>query len=491
MFNPRKLFMAIPLDLLLVACGGDNDDDDDNVTGGDPTGDLRIVHAVSDAPAVDVEATAGGSTSTPITGLDFAGTTGFLTLPATTYDFDVLANLPDGSTTSVLALPGLAVDEGQAATAVVVGTAAAGDSYDLEAVTFNPSASTPGSGEVSIVAAHASTAADAAASSGVDVYVTAPGTDVTATSPAFTFGYTDTVDATASGALPAGQYQIQITPEGSDTVVYDSGTVDLSPFAGAEIAIVAVNTVNQVEQSAAPVKLLAIVGGTIVELLDTDTQAGVKVAHVSPDAGDVDVTANGSGYLSGVPYLGVNVDASTYDELATGSYDLNVQAAGSGTDVLSSPVTAVLEAGTEYSVLALGNVADIGGTPATAFDLTPTVDDNRSIATQASVKIVHGAPAVGNVDVYVTPAGDFSTSEILNGAATPLLSDFPFRDVTDYVAVSAGDYDIRVVERSGGTMAINAEGVTLSNGDVITAIARQPDGVDGNPAGAGLLLLTN
>ena len=58
---------------------------------------------------------------------------------------------------------------------------------------------------------HASPAADA-----VDVYVTAPGTDITDVNvlPNFTFDYRD--PAVDAGALPAGTYDITVTLAGTD-----------------------------------------------------------------------------------------------------------------------------------------------------------------------------------------------------------------------------------------------------------------------------------
>jgi hypothetical protein len=69
--------------------------------------------------------------------------------------------------------------------------------------------------------------------------------------------------------------------------------------------------------------------------------------------------------------------------------------------------------------------------------------------------------------------------------------DFEFGKVTDYVPVPEGSYDVRIVDQASNTVVINVEGATLSNGDVITAIAYGPDESDGVPAAPGLLLLTN
>jgi hypothetical protein len=486
----RKMRFKLWFPLLLIAtvgltaCGSDDDND--------PTGEIRVIHASADAPEVNINLTdtASNRTETPVTNLDYAESSGFNRIDARTYDVDVEAITPTGNST-VISVPGVKVEEDSRTTVVAVGTVDSDDAAALEAVVLPDPSVDPTASQVSLSVLHASPEAGS-----VDVYVTAPGTDVDTVSPTFTFDYKDVVDASAAvGPLPAGNYQIQVTAPGTSTVLYDSGNVDLSPFAGTRVALLAVDTVNQTTQDAAPIKLLAVTDSSVVELLDTDTQAGVKVAHVAPDAGAVDVVVDGSVAVSSLDYLDVAAtDTGSGDQsyigLDAGSHELNVNApAGSGTAVFSTPVAADLAAGMEYSVLALGKVSGSGDT---AFDLSPTTDANRAIATQASVKVVHGAPDVGTVDVYVTTAGDVSVADITGGSAgNPAVADLDFRTITDYLALDPGDYDIRVLDQASNTVVIDATGVTLSGGDVITAIARQADGVDGDPAEPGLLLLTN
>ena len=69
-----------------------------------------------------------------------------------------------------------------------------------------------------------------------------------------------------------------------------------------------------------------------------------------------------------------------------------------------------------------------------------------------------------------------------------LLDDFAYSEITDYVAVAPGNYDIRVV--AGGVTAINVENFNLAAGSVSSIIARQP--IDsGTPSDFGVILLTN
>ena len=180
----------------------------------------------------------------------------------------------------------------------------------------------------------------------------------------------------------------------------------------------------------------------------------------------------------------VPATAGDYVAVASGEYVFDVSVDGAGPGTLFTSGTLSLASGMEYSVIASGLV---GGTP--AFDLLATADSNRAIATQASVKVVHGAPAAGAVDVFVTPAGDFTAAEVEAGmAGDPLLDEFEFATVTDYVPVAPGDYDVRVV--AGGSVAID-QTLTLSAGVVATVIAVQPNSNGAAPTAFDYLVLTN
>lgn len=483
----RYLTLSLACAPLIVACDGDNNN---SSTG--PTGEIRVIHASKDAPQVDVVLTelAGNTSSTAVDDLDYSDSSGYASVAALTYDVSVQAVLPDGSNPEVIAIPGVGVAEDSRTTVVAVGTVAveAGTDIPLEAITVADPAVDPAADEVSVAVVHASPTAGA-----VRVVV-----QYTGGSADFDFDYQDVVDASSVVApLPAGTVTITVAPSSAPTdILYNSGPVDLTSYAGQKLLILAVDTTTQIRSDAtngSPIKLLvaADAAANNAVLLDSSTQAGVKVAHVSPDAGPVDVTVNGSipgAELTGLDYLEVSLPGPSggqapanqaYIGLDAGTYTLNVQPTGSGTDVLNPSPSVPLTAGEEYSVLALGRVGDAG---ATAFTLIPTVDSNRSIATQASLKVAHGAPDVGTVDVYAVAGG----SDIL------LFDDVSFGEVTDYLPISVPLTATVEVRDQGGAALISVSGVTLSAGDVVTAIAYQADQFAPiDPTTAGLLLLTN
>ena len=507
LFNKVMLPAAIASTLVVAGCAKD-----------EKNADLRVIHASPDAPPVNVQISSR-TYNKEISNLDYAASSGYESVRSGRRDVTVEAIIPGGNL-DVLSEPGFKFDMGQRYNVLAVGKVAEDPSVDgdeLDLLLVEESAANPGAGEVAVAVVHAS--ADAPE---VDVYVTAPGTDVSDPNlfPNFTFDFKD--PAVDAGSLPAGKYDITVTLAGKKDVAYNISDVDLSPFAGQKLLIAAVSTTTATNKEASPIKLLVATDDAQLVLLDEDTAAGARVVHLSPNAdaaaaslgepdGKVEVIANS---LS----LGVSglelIDGFTYTEIAPpvgnpplpltadGSYvlvppandftfDVNVN---EGVNVFMSGELP-LSSGSEYTVIAAGLV---GMDP--LFDLLATEDNNRSIVTQATVKVVHGAPAAGTVNVYVTPAGEYTKEEIEaaynsgDDSIKPLLENFNFGDITDYVPVPPGDYDIRVIPFALGIAAINEEDQELAAGLVATVIARQPNDVgapSGTPTDFGLVLLTN
>jgi hypothetical protein len=118
----------------------------------------------------------------------------------------------------------------------------------------------------------------------------------------------------------------------------------------------------------------------------------VRVVHLSPDAGPVDIFAEGAGVV--VPNLAFP-DAADYLPLDAATYDLQVRAAGTDTVALDiGPVP--VEAGKVYSAFALGLA---GGTPALTVKLT--VDATAPVATATPAPTSNA----GAVTPAVVPAG--------------------------------------------------------------------------------------
>ena len=468
---------------LITGCSSD-DDPVVPATSSAGTTSVRIIHASADAPPVDIKL----NNAVAVPGLDYPLSTGFVSIGAGTYDVAVDAIVPGGNLEGVITVDNITFEKDQRYTVVALD-----DTANISEFVAAESAATPGPGEVAISVLHAATAVK-----GMDVavYVTAFNADISSAVPNFSFDFKGQADA---GALPAGEYQIRIVAAGNTAApAYDSGKVDLSGFAGQKLLLAAVNTVNSTTKAASPVKLMAYTDTTQLELIDTRTLSGARVVHLSPDAGAVEVFASSDALGSGVEiidsfiYTETNpADGISYSYVPAGDYTFDLAAAntGIGSSLPIASPNAQLNVATEYTVIAAGYAA--AGTP--ALDLLYTADSNRSIVTQASVKVLHGAPLAGTVDVYVTPAGQFTTQQVEGGmAGAPLLDDFTFGTITDYVTVPPGDYDIRVVTNSGaGTAAIDVTAFNLAAGSVSTVIARQPVSGGGTPSDFNLIVLSN
>lgn len=182
----------------------------------------------------------------------------------------------------------------------------------------------------------------------------------------------------------------------------------------------------------------------------------VRVVHASPDAPNVDIAVDGTVALVSVPYPVF----SGYLEVPSGTRNVQVRPTGSLTPVIEADLD--LETGVAYTVLATGLVADISPV-VTVDDLVAPSEGN------AKVRVIHGAPSAPNVDVYATAEGaDLAT-------ATPILTNVPFRAVSDYLTVPTGRYQLSVTLTGTTTVATSAI-VDFNSGQVRTVLAREAPG---------------
>ncbi|HEX6106561.1 MAG TPA: DUF4397 domain-containing protein [Gemmatimonadales bacterium] len=178
----------------------------------------------------------------------------------------------------------------------------------------------------------------------------------------------------------------------------------------------------------------------------------VRVVHLSPDAPNVDVLVDGLIVASDVPYL----LASDYLELEAGAHAIEIRPTGSSTTVLEQNVT--VADGSDYTVLAGGELS--------AITLDVLEDDNALPASgSAKVRLIHAAPSAGLVDIYVTaPGADL-------GAQFPSLVGIDFGDVSPYIEVPAGDYQVRVTPTGALDVVIDTGTLPLGSGQIRTGIA--------------------
>jgi hypothetical protein len=251
--------------------------------------------------------------------------------------------------------------------------------------------------------------------------------------------------------LAAGDYQIRVTLQGDLNPIYDSGRVTLAD--GNDLVLAAVPNVSG---GSAAITLAGLNGSESFEILDASTPTGLRVGHLSPDTGPVDILVNGGEYLGSVPYPAVTgivpLPADTYEVTITGGDNPGAIAFG--------PASLDLAADTWYSVFAV----DFNATLAVEI----LTDDARSVATNAKVRIYHASPTAQDVDIYVVAPGTD-----INGV-DPTLANIPFRANTGYLALPEGDYEVTVTPTGTKDAAIGPAPISIANGGVYTAIARDP-----------------
>jgi hypothetical protein len=145
--------------------------------------------------------------------------------------------------------------------------------------------------------------------------------------------------------------------------------------------------------------------------------AQLRVAHLSPDAPNVDIRVDGTIVLSNVPY---------------------------------GLVSNYLPANTAYTVAATGRLADIQPLVLT--------DDRTTSSSGAKVRFVHTGPDAPAVDVAVT-----------NGPV--LFGNVAFRGSAGPAAVNAGSYDLEVRVAGTTTVALPVPGVSFAAGRNYTVFA--------------------
>jgi hypothetical protein len=154
--------------------------------------------------------------------------------------------------------------------------------------------------------------------------------------------------------VPGGTYTIEVVAAGQDpadgAVI---GPVDLDFAAGTATTVAATNALASIEAQVIADAPAPQDGG-----------AQVRVVHFSADAPAVDVAADGGDVV--VENLAYPT-ATEYLDLAAGEYDLEVRPTGT-TDVAFDIDPVTLDAGTSYSVFAIGSLAD------GSFMVLPAVD---------------------------------------------------------------------------------------------------------------------
>ena len=442
MISYMKLLPAALL-LFLAACNDSNN----NPPPATPTSRVQVLHASPDAPAVNVSI---GSTT--LSNVDYKSGSAALVVNAGTASVKVDGIVPGGTATVIGPVDVNFMEK------KIYSILAIGDVATIRPLVLEQPDTAVASGLVRLRVVHAAPMAPR-----VDVYLTAPGADLSGAAPVGSFSFGEDLGPVE---VPAGSYQVRVTAAGNAAaVVFDSGTVDLASSRSLLIA-----AVQNTGTGTAPISLVVQDVNGATQVLDAATPAALRVVHASPDAPTVDVVVNDNfasplvsdlSFPEFTPF--VNVAPATYNVKVTDSATQTVVAI----DASVSP-----KAGISYTVLAVGNLA--------AIEPLIVADDPRRVATQAKVRIIHASPAAQNVDIYVTAPG----ANI--GNVAPTLANVPFKANTGFLALAAGSYDVTVTPTGSKTAAIGPATIAVVAGGVYTAIARD---APGGGAPLGLILM--
>jgi LPXTG-motif cell wall-anchored protein len=202
--------------------------------------------------------------------------------------------------------------------------------------------------------------------------------------------------------------------------------------------------------------VLVLVLALATSAMAQSDMARVRVVHASPDAPAVDVWVDGSVAFSNAPFKGI----TDYASLAPATYNVQVTPTGA-TEPIVIDADLTLDANTDYTVVAVGLLADI--------EPLVLIDNNSTPAAgKAHVRFVHASPDAPAVDIAVADGGPV------------LFSNVAFKGIGDYLPVDAGTYDLEVRIAGTETVALEVPGVALAGSTVYTIFAMGLAG--GDPA---------
>ena len=246
-------------------------------------------------------------------------------------------------------------------------------------VTKPPQSATATAAEFALI--HAAPAFQA-----VDVYVTAPGADLSAANPVGSAGFRQSI---AAQTLAVGDYQLSFTAPGNpQTPLFRS----VALTAGAAQSHVFVVTDGAGEGNV-PVVVVRV--ADLLQLTDVDAQASIRFINAASDAQPRDFVVNddfASPLFAAAPY-GVPTDRVL---LAPGAPKLTVTPAGNA-GVIEAESTPSIAGGHFHTTIVAGAAGDL--------EMATTMEDYRGIAGQARVRLFNGAGQFEFLDFFVLPAG--------------------------------------------------------------------------------------
>ena len=205
---------------------------------------------------------------------------------------------------------------------------------------------------------------------------------------------------------------------------------------------------------------------------DAPAVAQLRAIHASADTGAVDVYLDGARAAAGATF-GQATGFATVPAQAT---RVQVTLANQPTSSAAIDASLGLARNRDYSVIALGS----GATGATRLQPVVVDDDGAAPASgQAKLRVVHGAPGVPAVDVFVT-APDAALP------ATPTIANLAFSQQAPAagsaaLSVPGGNYRIRARATGSTDIAFDSGTVTVAAGTDAVLVAVPDRGPSQSP----------
>lgn len=308
----------------------------------------------------------------------------------------------------------------------------------------------------------------------LDVYVTAPDTDLAATAPLLTV---DPLDHSDSLEVPFGDLRIRLAAAGTLDVIMDSGELEFAEQPGttgpgAEWLFAVAPSLTS---GPAPVQLIGSSGRSSLRLNDAGTTATLRAYHAVAGTPAVDLVAA----TDPESILLTDLQFGTRSALvALPGEELEVEFRLTGQpDETVASRTLPFVNGSEYAVI-------LAGTSATP-EVLAVETLRRSIAPQARIRFAHLAAGSEYFSVFLTETEDEPPSP-----DNRVVVDLRSGQVLEYLPIEPGDYFVTFTSRiydnpadadsAEVTVVYGPEPLPLAGGDVFTYAIFAPQ-VEGDP----------
>jgi hypothetical protein len=359
---------------------------------------LRVIHASPDAPAVDIYA--AGQTTPLFTNVKYGDTTGYVTVPAGTYDVQIRPAGAAASSSPVYSTGPLTLRTNATLSALAAGLLGSTDNAQaFRVLPLDEGFGNPADGRARVRIVHAG--ADAPT---VALDVGDDGSSEVAALERFK-------DTGATGVdLPAGQsFQVGVRAGNTKVTAF---TIPALPSRG-EVFVIATGQLSAKPNAANGFGLLAAGVGLIRQ------NPVVYALHGSPDAPPVDIFAGNAQLVDDLSFG----ELSEPLQVPPGTYTLDVFAHASGSgrpsgNPAGTDGTPALMAGERYLVVAAGFLSPASNDPAdSTFELLAFADGFTPDTDSLRLRVVHASPDAPVVDVSPLDNGNVPASAAFNDLA--------------------------------------------------------------------------